>query len=100
MPETVLICAIWLVTSALSSGFSGSWFCICATSSLRKRSALPASLAALAFFAAAVAAAVPDTESIAVAMVCFRFGCYQDWPICNVLSSRPRAVFITSMLFW
>ena len=45
MPLTVLICAIWLVTCALSIGFSGSWFCICATSSFRKRSALPASLA-------------------------------------------------------
>ena len=38
MPVTVLICAIWLVTWALSIGLSGSWFCICATSSLRKRS--------------------------------------------------------------
>ena len=38
MPLTVLICAIWLVTCALSIGFSGSWFCICVTSSLRKRS--------------------------------------------------------------
>ena len=39
MPVTVLICAIWLVTCALSIGFNGSWFCICVTSSFRKRSA-------------------------------------------------------------
>ncbi len=38
MPVTVLIWAIWLVTCALSIGLSGSWFCICVTSSLRKRS--------------------------------------------------------------
>jgi len=38
IPVTVLICAIWLVTWALSIGLSGSWFCICATSSFRKRS--------------------------------------------------------------
>ena len=38
MPETVLIWAIWVVTWALSSGLSGSWFCICVTSNLRKRS--------------------------------------------------------------
>jgi hypothetical protein len=38
MPLTVLICAIWLVTCALSIGLSGSWFCICVTSSFRKRS--------------------------------------------------------------
>ena len=38
MPVTVLICAIWLVTWALSIGLSGSWFFICATSSLRNRS--------------------------------------------------------------
>ena len=38
MPVTVLICAIWLVTCALSIGFIGSWFFICVTSSLRKRS--------------------------------------------------------------
>ena len=44
MPVTVLICAIWLVTWALSIGLSGSWFCICVTSSLRNRS--EASLAA------------------------------------------------------
>ena len=40
MPVTVLICAIWLVTWALSIGLSGSWFFICATSSFRKVSAL------------------------------------------------------------
>ena len=40
MPLTVLICAIWLVTCALSIGLSGSWFCSCATSKVRKRSAL------------------------------------------------------------
>src|SRR5437867_5060457 len=44
MPLTVLICAIWLVICALSIGFSGSWFCIWVTRSLRKRSSLPASL--------------------------------------------------------
>src|SRR5690606_254540 len=38
MPLTVFSCASWVVTSALSIGLSGSWFCICATSSLRKRS--------------------------------------------------------------
>ena len=38
MPLTVLICAIWLVTWALSIGLRGSWFFICATSSLRNRS--------------------------------------------------------------
>src|SRR6266516_6426786 len=45
MPLTVLICAIWLVTCALSIGLSGSWFCICATSSFKKRSELPAASA-------------------------------------------------------
>ena len=45
MPLTDWICAIWLVTCALSIGFKGSWFCICATSSLRKRSSAPAWLA-------------------------------------------------------
>ena len=47
MPLTVLICAIWLVTCALSIGFSGSWFCICATSSFRKRSELSAAVVVL-----------------------------------------------------
>src|SRR5438105_788928 len=46
MPLTVLICAIWLVTCALSIGLSGSWFCICATRSFRKRSELPAASSA------------------------------------------------------
>ena len=36
MPETVLICAIWLVICALSMGFMGSWLLSCATSSFRK----------------------------------------------------------------
>ena len=47
MPVTVLICAIWLVTAALSIGLSGSWFFICATSSFRKVSALTVWLDAL-----------------------------------------------------
>ena len=55
MPLTVLICAIWLVTCALSIGFSGSWFCICVTSSFRKRSALPASFGGLRRWRAACA---------------------------------------------
>ena len=44
MPCTVLSWAIWLVTCALSSGFSGSWFFIWATSRLRKRFCVSATL--------------------------------------------------------
>ena len=47
MPLTVLICAICDVICALSTGFIGSWFCNCVTSSVRKRS-----LASLAVVAA------------------------------------------------
>ena len=43
IPWDVDIEVIWESIWALSTGFSGSWFCICVTRSLRKRSALPAS---------------------------------------------------------
>ena len=36
MPVTVLICAIWVVSCELSTGLSGSWLFICATSRVRK----------------------------------------------------------------
>ena len=38
MPDTVLICAVWLVNCALSMGFIGSWLLSCATNSFKKRS--------------------------------------------------------------
>ena len=38
MPETVLICAIWLVIWALSIGFMGSWLLSCATNNFMNRS--------------------------------------------------------------
>ena len=90
MPLTVLICAIWLVTCALSSGFIGSWFCICATSSLRKRSSLPAS------FLVTLAGCQPRLFSCSARAEIVP----HDWPICSVFSSRLLAVFITSRLFW
>src|ERR1019366_3361659 len=60
MPVTVLICAISLVTWALSIGLSGSWFCICATRSFKKESALTVELDALE------AAGVDDTITLGV----------------------------------
>ncbi len=87
MPLTVLICAIWLVTCALSSGFSGSWLLICATSSLRKRSSLPASLRV-------------ETVLDAVAVQAQCRDRTHDWPICKVFINRLLAVFMTSRLFW
>ncbi|GAB4059412.1 hypothetical protein GCM10028811_13890 [Uliginosibacterium sediminicola] len=36
IPLAVLICAICEVSSALSVGFIGSWFCNCVVSSFRK----------------------------------------------------------------
>ena len=60
MPLTVLICAICEVTCALSIGLSGSWFCICVTSSFRKRSSDPASLV----LSTAEAAAVVDLAAV------------------------------------
>ncbi len=99
MPVTVLICAIWLVTWALSIGLSGSWFCICATSSLRKRSEVT-----VASFALAAAGVELTATSLVVdagaltAMVVLRGD--QPWPSCSVFSSSDLAVFITSRLFW
>src|SRR5690606_10012072 len=75
MPRTVLICASWLVTCALSSGLSGSWLRICATSSFRNRSSVPSTVsvpsagapeAAAADFAAASAAAARLAASFCV----------------------------------
>jgi hypothetical protein len=48
MPRTVLIWASWLVTSALSIGFIGSWLRIWATSSCRNRSSVPSAESAAA----------------------------------------------------
>ena len=100
MPVTVLICAIWLVTWALSIGLSGSWFCIWATSSFRKRSAVTVESLVLA------AAGVERDGDVAGG----RAGCGdghggpsvfdQLWPSWIVFSSSDLAVFITSRLFW
>jgi hypothetical protein len=77
IPPTVLICASWDVTCALSSGLSGSWFFICVTRSFRKRSCISvpparpfaleggaAFVAACAALAAGAAAAVALLEEL------------------------------------
>ena len=56
-PVTVWICAICVVTAALSIGFIGSWFCNCATSSFRNRSDVSCALVPVALAAAVLAAA-------------------------------------------
>ena len=101
MPLTVLICAIWLVTWALSIGLSGSWFCIWATSSFRKRSDV--AVASLVLAAAGVELPLKSLGGRKSGAADGHGGlpvCAQPWPSCSVFSSRLLAVFITSMLFW
>src|SRR5512137_1322966 len=82
MPLTVLICAIWLVTCALSIGLSGSWFCICATSSLRKRSALAVAESTLALALSGSTAAVAGRAEETVMTSLLR------WDACAAPRSR------------
>ena len=99
MPVTVLICAIWLVTWALSIGLSGSWFCICATSSFRKVSALTVEFAALE----AAGVELTMTSGVDVAALTLMASFLQvvsQLPSWMVLSSSVLAVFMTSRLFW
>ena len=98
MPVTVLICAIWLVTSALSIGLSGSWFCICATSSFRKVSALTVWLDALE--AAGVELTMTSGVDAAALTLMASFLQVSQLPSWMVLSSSVFAVFMTSRLFW
>lgn len=65
---TCWICAIWLVTWALSIGLSGSWLFIWATSSLRNRSCVSA-----AFLAEVVWGAVLVPLSAVMSMACLQF---------------------------
>ena len=105
IPRTVLICASWLVTCALSSGLSGSWLRICATSSFRKRSSVPAAESVEAAVedalegALAPLAAAAEAAALEVSMVATRC-ILRHWPSCSVLASSCWVVFITSMLFW
>src|SRR3989344_1463068 len=71
MPVTVLIWAIWLVAWALSMGLSGSWFCICVTRSLRKRSCASAFYVDLLPVAAEVALLAAVLLVTAVLMISF-----------------------------
>jgi len=55
----VLICAIWDVICELSTGLSGSWWFICATSSFRKVSDRLCALVPVALEAVPVVLVVP-----------------------------------------
>ncbi len=99
IPVTVLICAIWLVTCALSIGLSGSWFCICATSSFRNRSDVTVASLALAAAGLEVTLTSLVVEVGALTAMAFSVRSLQ-LPSWIVFSSSVFAVFITSRLFW
>ena len=111
MPDTVLICAIWLVICALSIGFIGSWLLSCATSNCMKLAVCCCALVEpsvptvpellLVLFAAVVALLRAFAVLVLVTEATMVFVLVKTyWPNCRVLSSSVLAVFMTSTLFW